>query len=88
MKTSGYAQAVDAALGQAMARDDRIFLLGEDVPPLRRNLLGGSAPGGFGVRPSARASLSGQRGMRRWLACARWSRCAWSVFRPCAWMLS
>ncbi len=39
MKTMSFTDAVDDALGQAMAADDRIILFGEDVPLLRRNLL-------------------------------------------------
>jgi pyruvate dehydrogenase E1 component beta subunit len=34
-----FSQAIDDALGQAMADDLRIVLLGEDIPLLRRNLL-------------------------------------------------
>jgi len=39
MKTLSFTQAVDDALGQAMAADPRIVLFGEDTPLLRRNLL-------------------------------------------------
>lgn len=39
MRTSSFIQAVDDALGQAMAADPRIVLFGEDTPLLRRNLL-------------------------------------------------
>jgi len=39
MKAMFFTQAVDDALGQAMANDPRIILFGEDVPLLRRNLL-------------------------------------------------
>ena len=39
MRTMFFTQAIDEALGQAMADDPRIILLGEDVPLLRRNLL-------------------------------------------------
>ena len=39
MRTMFFTQAVDDALAQAMAEDDRILLFGEDTPLLRRNLL-------------------------------------------------
>ncbi len=39
MKTMLFTEAVDDALGQAMADDPRIILFGEDVQLLRRNLL-------------------------------------------------
>jgi pyruvate dehydrogenase E1 component beta subunit len=39
MKKMYFSQAIDDALGQAMAEDPRIILFGEDVPMLRRNLL-------------------------------------------------
>ena len=39
MRTMHFSQAVDDALAQAMAKDERILLMGEDVPLLRRNLL-------------------------------------------------
>lgn len=39
MPELGFAEAVDAALAQAMAGDDRIVVFGEDVPLLRRELL-------------------------------------------------
>lgn len=39
MKIAGFTQAVDDALGQAMAEDPRIVVFGEDVPLLRRELL-------------------------------------------------
>ena len=39
MKTMFFTQAVDDALAQAMADDQRIIVIGEDVPLLRRNLL-------------------------------------------------
>jgi acetoin:2,6-dichlorophenolindophenol oxidoreductase subunit beta len=39
MREMFFTQAVDDALGQAMADDPRIVLFGEDVPLLRRNLL-------------------------------------------------
>lgn len=39
MKTMLFTEAVDDALGQAMAEDPRIILFGEDTPLLRRNLL-------------------------------------------------
>jgi acetoin:2,6-dichlorophenolindophenol oxidoreductase subunit beta len=39
MRTMFFTQAIDDALAQAMADDERIVLLGEDVPLLHRNLL-------------------------------------------------
>jgi pyruvate dehydrogenase E1 component beta subunit len=39
-----FTQAVDDALAQAMADDPRIILFGEDVPLMRRNLLGRFGP--------------------------------------------
>ena len=39
MRELHFTQAVDDALGQAMARDPAIVVYGEDVPLLRRNLL-------------------------------------------------
>jgi pyruvate dehydrogenase E1 component beta subunit len=39
MRRMFFTEAVDDALGQAMAADDRIIVFGEDVPLLRRNLL-------------------------------------------------
>lgn len=39
MKTMYFSEAIDDALGQGMAEDERIIILGEDVPLLRRRLL-------------------------------------------------
>jgi len=39
MRTMYFTEAIDDALGQAMAEDSRVVLFGEDVPLLRRNLL-------------------------------------------------
>lgn len=39
MRTLSFTEAVDDALGHAMDEDERIVLLGEDLPLLRRNLL-------------------------------------------------
>ncbi|MCP5106521.1 MAG: pyruvate dehydrogenase [bacterium] len=39
MRTRGFAEAIEEALAQAMAADPNIFILGEDVHTLRRNLL-------------------------------------------------
>lgn len=39
MKQMSFSQAIDDALAQAMAADERIILFGEDVPLLRRELL-------------------------------------------------
>ena len=38
MKTMTYAQAIEDALAQAMAADERVVIFGEDVPALRMNL--------------------------------------------------
>jgi pyruvate/2-oxoglutarate/acetoin dehydrogenase E1 component len=50
MRTMSFASAVEDALGQAMARDPRILILGEDVHTLRRNLLARFGPSR--VRPT------------------------------------
>lgn len=39
MKTMYFSEAIDNAIAQAMAEDDRIIIIGEDVPLLRRSLL-------------------------------------------------
>jgi len=39
MRTMSFSQAVDDALSQAMSKDHRILIMGEDVPLIRRNLL-------------------------------------------------
>lgn len=39
MRTLSFAEAIEDALGQAMAADERIILLGEDIQGIRRNLL-------------------------------------------------
>ena len=39
MKEMSFAEAIEAALAQAMAHDPRIVILGEDVQGLRLNLL-------------------------------------------------
>jgi acetoin:2,6-dichlorophenolindophenol oxidoreductase subunit beta len=44
MRSMFFTQAVDDALGQAMAEDARIILFGEDVPLLRRTLLARFGP--------------------------------------------
>jgi len=44
MKTMYFSEAIDDALGQAMATDSRIIVYGEDVPLLRRNLLARFGP--------------------------------------------
>ena len=38
MKEMTYAQAIEDALAQAMAADERVVIFGEDVPALRMNL--------------------------------------------------
>jgi len=38
MKTMRFTEAVDSAIAQAMAEDERVVILGEDVPMLRRSL--------------------------------------------------
>jgi len=38
MRELGFAEAIEDALGQAMAEDERIVVLGEDAPGLRMNL--------------------------------------------------
>jgi pyruvate/2-oxoglutarate/acetoin dehydrogenase E1 component len=39
MRSMFFTQAIDDALAEAMARDPRIILFGEDIPLIRRNLL-------------------------------------------------
>jgi acetoin:2,6-dichlorophenolindophenol oxidoreductase subunit beta len=39
MRISGFAEAIEEALAQAMAKDDRVLLFGEDVHTLHLNLL-------------------------------------------------
>jgi pyruvate dehydrogenase E1 component beta subunit len=54
MSTTGetitYREAMRAALGEALATDERVFLMGEDVGLLRRHLRGHLGPA-RGVRP-------------------------------------
>ncbi|MFN2119653.1 MAG: pyruvate dehydrogenase, partial [Anaerolineales bacterium] len=38
MRTISFSQAIDDAVGQAMARDRSIIVLGEDTPVIRRGL--------------------------------------------------
>jgi pyruvate/2-oxoglutarate/acetoin dehydrogenase E1 component len=44
MRTMDFSAAIDDALAQAMADDERILVFGEDVPLLRRNLLARFGP--------------------------------------------
>lgn len=44
MRTLTFGRAADDALGQAMAADPRIIVMGEDVPLLRRDLLARFGP--------------------------------------------
>jgi len=44
MRTMGFSAAIDDALAQAMAEDERIIVYGEDVQLLRRNLLARFGP--------------------------------------------
>lgn len=39
MRSMRFSEAVDSAIADAMSRDERIIIFGEDVPMLRRNLL-------------------------------------------------
>ncbi|HEY5164844.1 MAG TPA: pyruvate dehydrogenase, partial [Acidimicrobiia bacterium] len=44
MTVMKYGQAIDAALGEAMARDDRVVTWGEDVRLIHRDLLARFGP--------------------------------------------
>lgn len=59
MRTMFFTQAVDDALGQAMADDPRIVLLGEDTPLLRRDLLVRFGPGRVRGTPISESAFLG-----------------------------
>ena len=59
MRTMYFTQAVDDALGQAMAEDERIFLWGEDVPLIRRELLVRFGPGRVRGTPISESAFLG-----------------------------
>ena len=61
MRTMFFTQAVDDALAQAMAKDARIILFGEDVPLIRRDLLVR-----FGPRRVRGAPISESAFLRSW----------------------
>jgi pyruvate/2-oxoglutarate/acetoin dehydrogenase E1 component len=59
MKTMFFTQAVDDALAQAMAEDERILLWGEDVPLIRRELLVRFGPGRVRGTPISESAFLG-----------------------------
>ena len=59
MRTMSFARAVEDALGQAMARDPRIVILGEDVHTLRRNLLARFGPTRVRTTPISEGAFVG-----------------------------
>jgi len=59
MRTMSFTQAIDDALGQAMAADPRIILYGEDIPLLRRNLLVRFGPGRVRGTPISESAFLG-----------------------------
>ena len=59
--------AIDRAIGQAMTADDRIVVIGEDVPALRRTLLSR-----FGPDRIMEAPVSGQSSRSCSLISCRW----------------
>jgi pyruvate dehydrogenase E1 component beta subunit len=54
-----FTQAIDDALGQAMANDPRIIVFGEDIPLLRRNLLVRFGPGRVRGAPISESAFLG-----------------------------
>jgi pyruvate/2-oxoglutarate/acetoin dehydrogenase E1 component len=54
-----FAQAIDYALGEAMARDDRVITFGEDVTMLRRNLYARFGPKRVRQTPISEAAFLG-----------------------------
>ena len=59
MRKLSFTQAIDDALGQAMADDSRILLLGEDVPLVRRDLLARFGPGRVRGTPISESAFLG-----------------------------
>lgn len=59
MKTMYFSEAVDDALGQAMAEDETIVVLGEDVPLLRRTLLTRFGPRRIKAAPISESAFLG-----------------------------
>ena len=59
MRTMSFASAIEDALGQAMARDARIVILGEDVHTLRRNLLARFGPNRVRTTPISEGAFVG-----------------------------
>ncbi len=69
MRKLSFTQAIDDALGQAMADDPRIIVLGEDVPMLRRDLLVRFGPERVRGTPISESAFLGAAWLRRWPAC-------------------
>jgi pyruvate dehydrogenase E1 component beta subunit len=59
MRTLLFTQAIDDALGQAMAEDPRIILFGEDIPLLRPDLLVRFGPGRVRGTPISESAFLG-----------------------------
>jgi len=59
MRKLFFTQAIDDALGQAMADDPRIVLYGEDVPLVRRDLLARFGPGRVRGTPISESAFLG-----------------------------
>jgi pyruvate/2-oxoglutarate/acetoin dehydrogenase E1 component len=59
MKDMYFSQAIDDALAQAMAADQRIIVFGEDVPLLRRNLLARFGPQRVRATPISESAFLG-----------------------------
>lgn len=59
MRELFFSQAIDDALGDAMANDSRILLLGEDIPLVRRNLLVRFGPGRVRGAPISESAFLG-----------------------------
>lgn len=59
MRTMFFSQAVDDALAQAMVKDPRIILFGEDTPIIRRELLARFGPGRVRGTPISESAFLG-----------------------------
>jgi acetoin:2,6-dichlorophenolindophenol oxidoreductase subunit beta len=59
MKNMFYTEAIDDALGQAMAADPRIIIMGEDIHMIRRDLLARFGPGRVKGTPISESAFLG-----------------------------
>ena len=70
-----YRDAVREAIRDAMRRDDRVFLMGEDVGhyggcyAVSKGLLASSAPSGSAIRPCRSPASPAPASVRRWPVC-------------------